>query len=545
MTESPTSTLVIVAATADEALALAAQQSGAALEALRIVDTRAMKTWPWQPKRATYVVAKAEAQSEAATTAPVGLDGTWTAEFREGSVWLTVTAPRAEGKRVRLDEVLAESQNWPLDEVERAKVSTIVEKASAQPEPVGLFGTAGDAPFRIVVARSGMAAYCICGKRPGRAPVSTFRTALTEAGVTHGVDDAQISAIFANWTPDATVLVARGRGPTPGTDASIEQTFASQSAQPTIREDGSVDFFASQLTAPVPAGQAIASKRPATPGTEGYTIRGEPIPAQAGKDVDLKRMIGKGVKLSEDELQVLAEADGTPSLTQGKYTVTPGLQIREDVGVGTGNVAFPGNVVVGGDVQDGFTVKAEGEITVRGVVQAATLESAGQVTLMAGMFGREKGMISAGGDVRATFLQECTVHTEGNVLVSSEIVRCNVVAKGAVEAAGSGRIIGGTITASRVSADVIGSPIGRVPTRIVLPGAPPRRRRRRNQEDAEEPAAEAEAEPETVRPTVKVRGTVYPPTYITIGNARRTIDLEIQYAAFAEVDGEITMTPYA
>jgi uncharacterized protein (DUF342 family) len=571
LTEQRPELIEIEAATPEEALNLASQQAAARPSELRLVETRPIRRMPWQPKRAMFVIERRPPEPE---KAPTGTDGAWKAQFREGAVYLNVTAPTGDGRRTRLEEVLAGAKNWPLDEPERDMVTAAVEKAAGQDEYVGYYGNAGGAPFRVVVSPSDEVAYMICGDEPPEGDSKAMVVAaLAEIGVTHGVDTECIEQTLEAWEPARAILIARGAEPVAGLDATVEQTFVDQAGQPVIREDGTADFFASQLTPPVTRGTTLAVKHPPTPGTPGYTIRGGEILPQPGKDIDLKKMLGKDVELSEDGLLVIASADGTPSSMGSRYSVLPALRIDGTVGVGTGNVTFPGSITVGGDVLDGFTVKADGDITVRGVVQAATLEATGNVILMAGIFGRERGRIVAGGDVRAAFLNECSVRSEGSVLVSGEIVRSNVTAKTSVQVGGSGKIIGGTISAGvQIVANTIGSPVGRVATRLILPNergwradggagdadaqpesssAPVAASAR---PAAEHPTVTEEVAPsdkaeskdkESTRIAVKVRGVVYPPTHILIGHSRRSIDLEVEYAMFTEGQGEITMAPFA
>jgi uncharacterized protein (DUF342 family) len=184
---------------------------------------------------------------------------------------------------------------------------------------------------------------------------------------------------------------------------------------------------------------------------------------------------------------------------------------------------------VNGEVQDGFQVRADGDITVHGTVGAATLEATGNVSLMNGMFGREKGSIIARGDVRATFLTECTVQAQGNVLVQREISRSTVTAGGSVVMSRGGKIIGGTVRAGReVSAEVVGSPTGRALTQIVI-----------QPESGERDAAEGSG-----RPRVSVHGKVYPPTRISIGEGQLSIQEDTPYCMFVENNGQIVILPY-
>jgi hypothetical protein len=137
--------------------------------------------------------------------------------------------------------------------------------------------------------------------------------------------------------------------------------------------------------------------------------------------------------------------------------------------------------------------------------------------------------------------------------VGGEIVRSNIICRGSVQVMGSGRIIGGTISAgSQVIARTIGSSVGRAQTRIFLPNIRGWRADGAGVTEAEEAdgaakrdaVADARAR-ESLRIALKVRGVIYPPTSIAIGHARKNIDLEFEHAMFTEGAGEIIMAPYS
>lgn len=522
--ESHSQTFEVLAGSQDEAIAMAASESGIDPMKLTVLAEDPQKRLPWQPKRSRYTLGLA------APPAQEDRDGFWTVKFENGEVWLTVTPPTGDGNPVRLDSLLAAAHDWPAESINQTDLWPVLQRASAEPETVSHYEVPEHAPFRIEVAPSDMAVYVICGAEPPEEGAEKIVGALQQAGVTRGIDPESIDALLQAWDPDAAVLVAQGLPPVDGADSVISRKFSAEGSAPELREDGTVDFFASQLTTPVVKDEPVAIKEPATDGMEGYTVRGEVLPAQHGKDLDLRRLVGQGVALSGDGLQLVATAEGTPSFAGGKYSVLPTLRIDQDVSFGTGNIDFPGNVLIAGDVQDGFSVRADGDITVKGVVQGASLEASGQIVLLAGMFGRERGTLKAAGDVRAQFLHECTVTSDADVLVGGELVRATVTARGSVHVTGAGKIMGGTISAGReVMANAVGSPVGRVATRIVL--SPP-------------VAEEGTPPTRAPRPALKVRGITYPPTQIVIGDARRTIDSEIAYAIFTERDGAVSMTPY-
>src|SRR5262249_23547207 len=153
--------------------------------------------------------------------------------------------------------------------------------------------------------------------------------------------------------------------------AYLIEVFA-DSAQAGLMEDegdsAASDFFRTRLAEPVPTGQVIVMKSPSTSGYEGVTVLGTPIVPEPGEDFDLTQFAGEGVAASEDGNALVAEVAGNPSISQGKYTVSPALHIRSNVDFSTGNIEFPGPVIVDGDVLDGFSVTAGADLTIKGVV---------------------------------------------------------------------------------------------------------------------------------------------------------------------------------
>ncbi len=122
------------------------------------------------------------------------------------------------------------------------------------------------------------------------------------------------------------------------------------------------------------------------------------------------------------------------------------------------------------DVADGFTARAEGDLTIKGVAMGAKLEASGTLVLMNGMFGHGVGEIVAHGPLEAGFLQECTVTCGATVAVSREIVRSTVTAADSVIVTGDGKIIGGAIQAGHeISAKTIGALSGSMTKLTIVP----------------------------------------------------------------------------
>ena len=117
-------------------------------------------------------------------------------------------------------------------------------------------------------------------------------------------------------------------------------------------------------------------------------------------------------------------------------------------------------------------MKALGDITIDGVVEAAEVEAGGDLIVSKGISGDLRGVIRGHHDVYAKYMESCSVHCKGNIQADC-IVNCDVYCDGKVYArSGRGTIIGGRVRAAQeVSSKIVGSRSESI-TQIYLGGQP-------------------------------------------------------------------------
>ncbi|MBI4212924.1 MAG: DUF342 domain-containing protein [Chloroflexi bacterium] len=522
---TPEDVVELAAASEREALEQAAADAGVGPSDFEIVHSEALSRMPWQPKRFRFQLRRV-----VRAAAPVSVDGHWAIDCRLGSVWLTVYPPERAGRPVMPEELLAERRNWPVATFDRDHLYSAVEKAAGRPVAIAEYEVPKDRPYGALISPNDMAGYLVFGiEKPGEEELEAALATLAEVGIVQGIDLERVKTALDAWQPTHAVLVAEGRAPEPGENAEVLSTESPGS--PRILPDGSADFSGCRFDEPIEAGEPLLRLKPVRRAREGVTVRGASIPTTDGVETDLQRFVGEGVELTPDGLQVVATVSG--SLTRasdGRIGVRPLLRIPKSVDSATGNIDFPGNVVVDVDVADGVTVKATGDLTIKGVAMGAHLEAGGAMVLMNGMTGHGVGEIVAHGPLEAVFLQDCTVTSDSGVAVSREIVGCMVTAADSVMVTGEGKILGGAIQAGHeIIAKTIGTSRG-VMTKLTVS---PRR------------DAAASGDASGGRPSVRVQDRLYPPAIIQIGIAKWTADRETVFSRFVEANGAISVTPYA
>ena len=282
---------------------------------------------------------------------------------------------------------------------------------------------------------------------------------LGDAKIRAGIDEEAIKDALENRQYCTDIIIAKGKLPTPGRDASIVYHFdTNNNMRPELKEDGSVDFFKLNMLHHCTQGQLLAEIIPEERGEAGIDVYGTVTPAREVKKATFAH--GRNLEISKDGLQLLSMVDGHVSLVDDTVFVSDVYSV-EDVSTATGNIEYHGNVEVKGNVCENFSVKTDGNVFVQGVVEGATIEAGGDIVIARGMHGQNKGRLKAGGNIIAKFISAAEVEAEG-FIEAEQILNAKVVAGTEVNAeAGKGLITGGrTIAKSAVNVKNAGSPMG-------------------------------------------------------------------------------------
>lgn len=280
---------------------------------------------------------------------------------------------------------------------------------------------------------------------------------LKENKIVYGLKEDLINSITENKQYFQLFIVAEGVAAINGKDGSVIEC-APKTSEIDIQEDekGNVDYKNLNIIHTVEKGFVICEIINPTKGENGINILGETLVAKDGKAPKIPA--GKNTVLSEDGTKLLSEIDGYISYEREKYRVENRLEIKSDVDNSVGNIDFLGDVVIYGEVKNGFKIKATGNVHVKEMVEGAEIYAGGSIVIDKGMNGNKHGILNAGEDIKCKFLENCTV-TAGGSIYTESIVWCDIFCDQSVYAKNNkGVIIGGSITATKsVEAKMIGS----------------------------------------------------------------------------------------
>lgn len=339
-----------------------------------------------------------------------------------------------------------------------------------------------------------------------------LRQLLAAANVTTGIREDVVAAFGMGEPLTRITCVALGDAPIAGTDAELEYHFdRNPRLVPRERADGSVDFHSMLVERFVADGAVLVTRHPSVAEQAGQTVLGERLLMAPPRDVLLPPLIGEHTEVRGDHL--VATLGGRPMANAaGRIDIIPVYEVAGDLGYSVGNIDFPGDVIIRGDVRPGFAIAATGSIVVQGLVESASLTAGQDLTVM-GVVGERWSVFVVGGDLTAQYLHTTEAHVTGTVQVAREIMNCRIEAQ-RVAMNANGRLVGGTVTAqTEIDAGAIGAANGTLTEVTVL---------------ARDPGA-----------VIRARRAAHPGIVVRVGGGRREIADVLEAVSFWDVAGTV------
>lgn len=279
-------------------------------------------------------------------------------------------------------------------------------------------------------------------------------SAVAEKGICFGVMKDEITAAVEEKRYGENICIARWQPPVNGEDGKIEYFFKRESTfKPVEDENGNVDYKNLGLVRNIYKGTSIAKITLPTEGTPGTDIMGKPVTQKVGVPVPFT--VGKGTELVNDGTEIVASIDGNLAFANGAFCIEESLLIRGDVDVSSGNIDFIGDIIIKGNVLEGFAVTSKKNITINGSVTSGTITADGNITVKLGCI--NSTLHSELGSIKLDFCENSSLYA-GRDVEASSFVGGQVFAGKDIIASGKGIMMGGKYTAlENISASVIGS----------------------------------------------------------------------------------------
>jgi uncharacterized protein (DUF342 family) len=436
---------------------------------------------PWKIKAypGFLLVDEAEDDDEdgdfAAEDAPVveaaKADGEAFVQLRNGDVLLKVTPPVGKGKYATEADARAALERRRIMTCNDGVLRQTVKNADGNYVRVAGFqhNSANDSFVRVDISENEMHAYLSVtppGVGGGDVSFEGYKSLLRGNGIIFGMNESFLERFADRPTYGTRVCAAEGKPAINGMDAHMEYFFDVNPSTARLKETvtGAINFKELNIIQNVMAGDKLARKLPPEKGEHGRTVTGKLLPAIDGNDAPLP--LGKNVNVEQDGLTIVASENGQVVLSVGKVGVEQIYTVDGSVGVKTGNIIFLGSVMVSGNVEEGYSVKATGNIEVMGLVDKAELDTDGDIIVRQGITGKPGVSVRAGRMIVAKFIENATVKSGSAVVVSDGILNSTIHARQRIVCQGKrAAIIGGKMCAGEeIQSKTLGSASGNTET---------------------------------------------------------------------------------
>lgn len=274
---------------------------------------------------------------------------------------------------------------------------------------------------------------------------------LREQKITTGVDVPKIQAALqkvAQGEECDNVAIVHGRPATPGTNGSVQIQARSNLTKPLQYVNINLDAPDKNERLLCLEGDCVLLHMPPVQGKEGTDAQGQPLAPLPVKD----EVLDAGPNIRVEEHKFIAEISGMLQLENRKLSILPILFLSTDVTRLQGPIDFDGQVIVQATVRDGSSLKATGDITVHGNVEAAGIESTqGNITVMQGIVGRNEAILAAKKSIHARFVENASLRADENIMIENGALHSNLVAGHTIDITkGKGHLIGGSALAGEL-----------------------------------------------------------------------------------------------
>lgn len=270
-------------------------------------------------------------------------------------------------------------------------------------------------------------------------------TFLKRKNIIHGVKKESIEQLLTNRpSTEFPIIIAEGEKPVDGIDGKV--VFEQDYNETDIVRAENWDFREVMRIPTVTKGEKLATIIPPTKSKKGKNVHAKRMNGRAGKPALMRA--GKGVIFREENHSFYADTDGQVSATNQIIQVHSVYEVKETLSLEVGNIDFVGSVIINGDVPTGYTIKAAGDITIHGIVEAATIIAGGSIYVSGGLSGLKKGSLKAGENVQIGYINQGKVVAGHSILVENSIIHSNCSATAQIFCQ-RGNVIGGSISAGK------------------------------------------------------------------------------------------------
>ena len=365
--------------------------------------------------------------------------------------------------------LLAIDKSWIMSELKSNNMDNFVLDTENINQLISIVNNAENGSGKIQIAecfdaeviidiKDDMHAYMTFEPERGGKPVNLemVKKALAAKGIRNGFLLDEIRVAIVTREAD-NLLIAKANPAINGRDAQFVCVLSEIKIRtPRIAEIANVNYRDIGDITVVERGDVIMRRIPATQGLPSKNIFGRTLKPVDGVNTPYSKKLKGVVPSKEDPDILIANETGQPVIVKNGISIENTMSIKK-VDLSTGNIVFEGSVIVIGDVASGMLVRARGDITVKGMVENATLDAGGNILIRGAVIGHggdkksedESANLRANGSITAKFTENANLKSNDNIYIQDWSLKSNMSSINEIVVGNKnstkGQIIGGKV----------------------------------------------------------------------------------------------------
>ena len=271
-------------------------------------------------------------------------------------------------------------------------------------------------------------------------------------GIAAGIDQSAVDRLMNPEDHLRITHIAQGRYPVDGIDGRLEELYQRRYDQsPELDEKEMLqgqDFRKKNLIQTIREGEVLCRVTPPVPSQDGFDVSGTVLHGRDGLAVRMPQ--GKYTSISEDGLLLRSDISGIVVMENDNFTIKSQRVMSQDINAGVGNLRFDGDIYIRGNVDDGVTVEATGNVMIIGNVRDAKILSGGTICIQGDVKGTSRTTLKAAKQIQCMIMENVTATAVEDVY-AGVMANCDILSeKGSVYALmGRGLIFGSNVTSCK------------------------------------------------------------------------------------------------
>jgi len=285
----------------------------------------------------------------------------------------------------------------------------------------------------------------------GKAITPEYITAVLERRhIRYGIQDDEINRAYEECinTNEVVrdVLMAQGDQPVDEIPSYLQLNPVLRGEKETepLSDSDMVDHRSRSPFRIIKKDMALAKQKRLKPGIEGRNVHGDSIPFNVA---EVEGVLAGGENTRMEDRYLYSNINGQLVVHKRVVSVRDTLVIEGPVGYGTGNIIFPGNVEIYGEVSDGFKIYSGGNVMIKQTFDVTDAVTKGDLTVAGGIIGRNRAMVKVGGNLTTKFIENCSAASRKTINVDLEILNSKIFTLEKVIMKDRGYIVGAEVYA--------------------------------------------------------------------------------------------------